>query len=88
MTRYSVQPRDRILVKGYRFLYLDINKKLGSKYSQKRPDHANHSATGALKNASKRAIEETANAISHLIGYKNAIKITRVSKTYPKIIKK
>ena len=25
MTRYSVQPRDRILVKGYRFLYFAKN---------------------------------------------------------------
>ena len=48
--RYSVQPRDRIFVKGYRFLSFDknmgkkigknISKSLSSKYSQKLLDHA------------------------------------------------
>ena len=59
MTRYSVQPRDVIFVKGYGFLSLaetivrnigkNISKKLSSKYSQKLLDHAKQSATGALK---------------------------------------
>ena len=50
MTRYSVQPRDRISGKGYGFLSLainvgknvgkNINKKASSKYSQKILDHA------------------------------------------------
>ena len=48
--RYSVHPRHRIFVKGYRFLsfakYLcknidkSISKHLSSKYSKKRLDHA------------------------------------------------
>ena len=50
MTQYSVQPRDQIFVKGYGFLSFarnmgrntdkNISKNLGSKYSQKRLDHA------------------------------------------------
>ena len=46
MTHYSVQVRDRILVKGYRFLSFaknmgtNISKSFGSKYSQKLLDHA------------------------------------------------
>ena len=66
MTRYSVQPRDRIFVKGYGFLSFaknmgknigkNISKKLSSKYCQKLLDHAKKSATDAVKTASKRAI--------------------------------
>ena len=50
MTRYSVQPRDRLAGKGYGFLSFainvgknvgkNINKKESSKYSQKLLDHA------------------------------------------------
>ena len=50
MTRYSVQPRDRIFVKGYAFLSYPKNmgknigkntgKNLSGKYSQKLLDHA------------------------------------------------
>ena len=66
MTRYSVQPRDRIFVKGYRFLSFTKNmgknigkntsKNLSSKYSQKHFDHAEQSATNAPKTASERLI--------------------------------
>ena len=35
-----------------------IRKKIGSKYSQKRLDHAKQSATDALKNASKRTTQK------------------------------
>ena len=59
MTRYSVQSRDPILVKGYEYLSFaknivkNIGKKisgnLSSKYSQKRLDHTKQSATDALK---------------------------------------
>ena len=59
MTYYSVQPRDRIFVKGYEFLSFAKNigknvgkntrKNFGSKYSPKRPDHAKQSAADALK---------------------------------------
>ena len=46
MTYYLVQTRDRIFVKGYRFLSFaknirrNISKNLSSKYTQKRFDHA------------------------------------------------
>ena len=62
MTRYSVQPRDWIFVKGYGFLTFAENmgksisknigkkiiKSLSGKYSQKILDHAKKSATDAL----------------------------------------
>ena len=57
MTHYSVQPRDRISVKGYGFLSFaknmgknigkNISKSLSSKYSQKRLDNAKKSAADA-----------------------------------------
>ena len=94
MRRYSVQLRDRIFVKGYGFLFSvrnmnknvhkKINKNLSIKYSQKRLDHTNKSATDTLKSASKRVIQKTEKASSNLIGNKTADKITRASKTSPK----
>ena len=61
MTWYSVQPSDRIFVKGYGFLSFaknmgknhgkNISKNLSSKYSQKLLDHAKQSATDAFKTA-------------------------------------
>ena len=56
-------------------------KNLSSKYSQKILDHAKQSATDALKNSSKRAIQKTAEATDDLIGNEIADKITRVLKT-------
>ena len=46
MTRYSVQTRNRIFVKGYGFLSFTknmskiISKNVSGKYNQKRLDHA------------------------------------------------
>ena len=67
---YSVQPRDRIFVKGFGFLSFarnmdknfgkNIRKILSSKYSQKPIDRAKQSATDALKTASQKAIQKTA----------------------------
>ena len=94
MTRYSVQPRDRIFLKSYRFLSFAkrmgrnigkyISKNVSSKYTQKLLDHAKQSATDALKTAS-RAIQKTAEATDDLIGNENEIadRITKVSKTPP-----
>ena len=80
MTPYSAQPRDRIFVKGYRFLSFTQNngKNISSKYSQKLIDHAKQSATDALKTVSKRAIQKTAEATGNLIANKidNYKKIT------------
>ena len=47
MTRYSLQPRDWIFLKGYG--YLSFAKLL---------DHAKQSTTDAFKTASKRVIEK------------------------------
>ena len=57
MTHYSVQPRDIIFVKSYRFLSFATNmgknigkyiiKKSSSKWSQKRLDHTKQFATDA-----------------------------------------
>ena len=46
---YSIEPRDRRYVKGYRFLSLakNIGKNISSKYSQKLVDSAKKSATDA-----------------------------------------
>ena len=68
MTRYSVQPRDRIFSKSYEFLYFikdvgknhwkNISNNLNSKYSQKLLDHAKQSATDALKIASGKQFKQ------------------------------
>ena len=68
MTRYSVQPRDQIFVKGYGFFSFarsmgrnigkNISKHLNRKHSQKPLDHAMHSATDKLRTPSKRLIQK------------------------------
>ena len=80
--RYSTEPRDRIYVKGYGFLFLTKNmgKSLSSKYGQKLLDTAKKSTTDAIKTASKRAIQKTAEASGDLIGNRIADKVTSVSK--------
>ena len=80
--RYSIEPRDRIYVKGYGFLSFTKNmgKSLSNKYGQKLFDSAKKSTTDAIKTASKRAIQKTAEATGDLIGNKIADKITSVSK--------
>ena len=92
MTRYSVQPRDRIFVKDYGFL--SFTKNMGKKISknlsgedgpgmlamrQKPLDHVKQSAIDPFKSASKRVIQKTAEATGDLIGDKIANKITKVS---------
>ena len=51
--RYSIEPRDRIYVKGYGFLSFAKNtgKSLSNKYGQKRLDSAKRSTTNAIKNS-------------------------------------
>ena len=80
--RYSIEPRDRIYVKGYEFLSFakNMGKSLSNKYGQKLLDSAKKSTTDAIKTASKRAIQKTAEATGDLIGNKIADKITSVSK--------
>ena len=79
--RYSIEPRDRIYVKGYGFLSFakNIGKNLSNKYGQKIIDTAKKSTTDAIKTASKRAIQKTAEATGDLIGNKIADKITSIS---------
>ena len=83
MTRYSVQPRDRIFVKSYGFLSFaknidrNISKSSNSKYSQKLLDHAKQSVTDALKTSPKRVIQKTGEETGDLIGNKIAEKINK-----------
>ena len=70
--RYSVQPRDPILVKDYGFFSFaknmgknigkNISKILNGKYSQKLLDHSKQYATDVFKTASKRTIQKIAEA--------------------------
>ena len=87
--RYSIEPRERRHVKGYGFLSCAKNigmhtakvaKNMSNKYSQKLVDTAKKSATDAIKTASKRAIQKTAEASGDLVGNKIADKITSASK--------
>ena len=76
--RYSIEPKNRIYVKGYGFL--SFAKNLNNKYSQKLFDTAKKSTTDALKTASKRAIQKTAEATGDLIGNKISDKIISASR--------
>ena len=80
--RYSIEPKDRTYVKGYRFLSFakNMGKNLSNKYSQKLLDSAKKSTTDATKTPSKRAIQKTAEATGDLISSKTADKIASVSK--------
>ena len=77
--RYSIEPRDRIYVKGYRFLSSakNMGKNLSNKYGQKLLYSAKKSTTDAIKTASKRAIQKTPEATGDLIGNKIADKNNR-----------
>ena len=76
--RYSVEPRDRINLKGYGFL--SFAKNMNNEHSQKIFDTAKSSTTDPMKTASKRAIQKTAEATGDLIVNKIADKITSISK--------
>ena len=56
--RYSIEPRDRIYVKGYRFLSFakNMGKSLSNKYDQRLLDNAEKSTADVIKTASKREI--------------------------------
>ena len=87
MTRYSVQSRNQLLATCFGFLCFaenigkntdkNISKNLSSKYSQKLLDHAKQSATGALKNASKRLIQKQLEQRMICLGIKLLIKLQR-----------
>ena len=80
--RYSIEPKDRMYVKGYGFFSFskNIGTHLSSKYGQKLPDSAKKSTTDVIKTASKRAMQKTAEATDDLIGNTIAAKITSGSK--------
>ena len=80
--RCSIEPKDRKYVKGYGFLYFakNIGKNLSNKYRQKFIDTAKKSTTDAIKTASKKEIQKTAEATGDLISNKIADKITSISK--------
>ena len=85
--RYSVQPRDRIVVKGYGCLSFvknigenigkNMNRNLSGKYSHKILDHPKQSVTKLLQ---KEQLKKTAEATGDLIGNKIANRIMTVSK--------
>ena len=86
---YSIEHRERRYVKGYGFLSFARNigtyatkvaKNLHNKYDQKLVDTAKKCATNAFKIASKRAIQNTAEATGDLVGNTIANKITSISK--------
>ena len=79
--RYSLEPRERIYVKGYGFMSFAKNrgKNLSNKYSQKIIDTAKKSTTDAINAASQRAVQKTAEAMGDLVGNKIADKITSIS---------
>ena len=80
--RYSIEPIDRIYVKGYGFLSFakNMGKSLSNKYGERLLDSAKKSTTDAIKTAQKKAIQKPAEATGDLIGNKIADKITGVSK--------
>ena len=80
--RCSIEPRDRIYVKGFGFLSFakNMGRSLSNKYGQNLLDTAKKVTTVAIKAASKRAIQKTAEAIDDLIGNKIADKIISASK--------
>ena len=58
--RYSIEPRNRIYVKGYGFLSFakNMGKNSSNKYGQKLINSAKKSATNEIKTASKRAFQK------------------------------
>ena len=81
-TRYSIEPRDIIYVKGYGFLSFakKMGESLSNKYGQNLLDSAKKSTTDAIKTAPKKVIQKTAEATGDLIGNKIGDEITSVSK--------
>ena len=87
---YSIEPRDRRYVKDYGFLSFakNIGKDISSKYSQKLVDSAKKSAIDAIKTASKRPIQKTAETTGDLIDNKSADKTTSNGVALKKISKR
>ena len=80
--KYWIEPRDGVYLKGYGFLSFakNMGKSLNNKYGHKLLDSAEKSTTNAIKTASERGIQKTAEGTGDLIDNKIADKITSVSK--------
>ena len=76
--RSSLEPTHRLYLKGYGFM--SFARSMSNECGKKLVDTAKKSATDAVKTASKRVIQNTAEATGDLIGNKIADKITSVSK--------
>ena len=76
--RYSLEPKYRKYVEGYRFL--SFARKFGDKYGKKLIDTATKTGIDAAKTTSKRGVQKTAEATGDLIGSKIADKTTSVGK--------
>ena len=72
--RYSLEPRDRVYVEGYGFI--SFARSMSNRYWKKLLDTAKKSATDAIKTASKRTIQKTAEVTGDLIGNKIVDKIS------------
>ena len=74
---HLIKPRD-----GFLPFARNMSKNLRNKYSQKLLDSAKKSATDAIKTASKREIQKTAEGTGDLIDNKIADEITSASKSF------
>ena len=63
--RYSIEPRDRVYVKGYGFM--SFARSMSNEYGKKLVDAAKKSATDAMKTATKRARQTTAKGTVKLL---------------------
>ena len=75
--RYSTEPKYRKYVKGYDFL--SFARKFGDKYTKKLKDAATKTGIVAVKTASKRVVQKTAET-TNLIGNNIADKKTSADK--------
>ena len=85
--RYSTKSKNRIYIKGYRFLHFakNMGKSLNNKYDQKLLDSTKNPTTDAIKTASNRTIQKTADATGDWIGNKIADIIASISKSSTKL---
>ena len=74
--KYSTEPRFRKYVKGL----LSFARKFGNKHGKKLMDTATKIGRDAVKTASKRVVQKTAEATGDLIGNKKTDKITSIDK--------
>ena len=77
--RYLIEPKYRKYIKRYGFL--SFTRRFCDKYSKKLIDTATKTGIDAVKTASKRVVQKTAEATGNLIGKKITDKITSVGKS-------